>query len=229
MEQQVSTSHVEAAQRILADTVDALRDIEVMLEKHSAIDCDGRAGHLDLITKMLVGGGVDMFYRGTYLRIPLARLGPWLRDPAVSAARNFGVEKTAFGQWSDISNEQGVGSTVQACGYPGCQMTKTIIFEDPAQMAAAERSKSSGLWFCHHHRLAAWQKSGVLGDKFVEILAQMNMMPGASRTKLAATKQDMEFLESIGLGRVTQVSKRGATITSKYYATESGVAYLDKL
>jgi len=60
-------------------------------------------------------------------------------------------------------------------------------------------------------------------------LAQMNMMPGASRTKLAATKQDMEFLESIGLGRVTQVSKRGATITSKYYATESGVAYLDKL
>ena len=147
----------------------------------------------------MLRGSVDVWYRGEYIAVPLRRLSEWLRDPATVAAERYQVDEETFRRWADYELDGGTGATSVPCNHQGCRQTRTLTFCAPNEMQTAEVKVASGIWYCHRHRLSAWQSGNALGDDHLVILQRVHDSPGCNRQQLGAKKSDTDFLISIGL------------------------------
>ncbi|MCA7954551.1 hypothetical protein LGM43_30230 [Burkholderia seminalis] len=184
---------------VVGDVVNGLVDISEMLAQCEDGGTDVSRGHLEMIERTLLGGSVDVWYGGRYVSIPFRRLSEWFRDPVVIGAARYQVTEEAFRRWIDCDHEHGVGQIFLSCSHAGCKQRRMLTFYDPVEMQQMERRAASETWYCHHHRLSAWESSKSLSDDHVELLRRVYRAPGLNREQLKSLKRDTDFLTSIGL------------------------------
>lgn len=156
-------------------------------------------GFVDLISTVVLSGAVDVWYHGEYIAVPFRRLPEWLIDPTAIAAEHYRISEATFRRWVDHELDGGVGAVSLQCNHRNCRRTRTLAFYDPREMQIAESKATSGVWYCHHHRMLAWQSEEALSDEHLGILQRVHNMPGCTRQYLEAKKGDTDFLISIGL------------------------------
>lgn len=196
----------------VADVRTGLVHFEQVLDALDAGDRCVSRGYLDLVSALMLRGSVDVFYRGEYIAVPLRRLPEWFRDPAAIAAERHQVDDATFRRWADHELDGSTGMTFMPCNHQGCRQTRLLTFYDPHEMQTAEVKATSGIWYCHHHRLSAWQSEMALGDDHLAFLQRVYESPGCSRQKLGAKKNDTDFLISIGL---LTAPERGAHVSRR--------------
>ncbi|RQU90647.1 hypothetical protein DF053_03360 [Burkholderia cepacia] len=207
---------------VVSNAVDGLSKVMEVLESCAAGNTSVSRGHLEIITSTLLSGAVDVWYRGRYLAIPLRHLADWFLDPARIGAASYQVDESAFRRWMDCEHEHGVGTTFVTCGHEGCRQRRMLTFYDPTEMQQMERRAASEIWYCHHHRLAAWETSRSLGDGHLTLLTRIYRIPGCSRVQLEGEKRDTDFLASIGL--LTSVGPTtGNRRTCSFHLTQLGM------
>lgn len=196
----------------VADVRTGLVHFEQVLDALDAGDRRVSRGYLDLVSALMLRGSVDVFYRGEYIAVPLRRLPEWFRDPAAIAAERHQVDDETFRRWADHELDGSTGMTFMPCNHRGCRQTRLLTFYDPHEMQTAEVKATSGIWYCHHHRLSAWHSEMALGDDHLALLQRVYESPGCSRQKLGAKKNDTDFLISIGL---LTAPERGAHVSRR--------------
>ncbi|MCA8449014.1 hypothetical protein [Burkholderia vietnamiensis] len=184
---------------VVGDVVNGLADISEMLARCEDGNTDVSRGHLEMIERTLLGGSIDVWYRGRYVSIPFRRLSEWFRDPVVIGASRYQVTEEAFRRWIDCDHEHGVGQIFLSCSHAGCKQRRMLTFYDPVEMQQMERRAASETWYCHHHRLLVWESSKSLSDDHVDLLLRVHRAPGLNREQLNSMKRDTDFLMSIGL------------------------------
>ncbi|RQR59351.1 hypothetical protein DIE18_18100 [Burkholderia sp. Bp9125] len=207
---------------VVSNAMDGLTKVTEVLESCNAGNTSVSRGHLEMITSTLLNGSVDVWYRGRYLAIPLRHLSDWFLDPTRIGAASYHVDESAFRRWMDCEQEHGVGHTSVACSHDGCRQRRTFTYYDPTEMQQMERRAASEIWFCHHHRLAAWEGSRSLGDEHLTLLKRIDRNPGCNRVQLDGDKRETDFLSSIGL--VTSVvPTAGNRRACSFHLTQQGV------
>ncbi|WP_256217960.1 hypothetical protein [Burkholderia contaminans] len=184
---------------VVGEVVNGLADISEMLAQCEDGNIDVSRGHLEMIERTLLSGSVDVWYRGRYVSIPFRDLSEWFRDPVMIGASRYQVTEEAFRRWIDCDHEHGVGQIFLSCNHAGCKQRRMLTFYDPVEMQQMERRAASETWYCHHHRLLAWESSRSLSDDHVELLLRVHRAPGLNREQLKSMKRDTDFLISIGL------------------------------
>ncbi|MBY4714898.1 hypothetical protein K6W98_30050 [Burkholderia cepacia] len=217
-----SDSTLSEARLVVNTVVDGLGRVTELLES-----CDtGRAsvsrGQLEMISRTLSSGSINVWYRGRYLTVPLRSLSDWFLDPARIGAANYQVEESTFRRWMDCEQEYGVGNTFVTCSREGCRQRRVLTFYDPTEMQQMEHRATSEIWYCHQHRLAAWDSSRSLGDGHMTLLKRVHRNPGCNRVQLEGDKRDTDFLASIGL--LTSVAPTvGNRRTCSFHLTQRGM------
>ncbi|WP_082146217.1 MULTISPECIES: hypothetical protein [Burkholderia cepacia complex] len=195
--------HVDGAlsdvRSVVGDVVNGLAGISEMLAQCDAGNVDVSRGHLELIERTLLSGSVDVWYRGQYVSIPFRRLSEWFRDPVALGAMRYQVTEAAFRRWIDCEHEHGAGRIFLLCRHAGCKQRRMLTFYNPVEMEQMERRVASETWYCHHHRLLAWESTGALSDDHLALLMRVHSDAGRSREQLKSLKRDTDFLTSIGL------------------------------
>ncbi|MBR8174069.1 hypothetical protein KDX27_41040 [Burkholderia cenocepacia] len=175
-----------------------------------------------MISRTLLDGSVNVWYRGRYLTVPLRSLSDWFLDPATIGAANYRVGESTFRRWMDCEHEYGVGNTFVTCSHEGCGQRRVLTFYDPTEMQQMERRAKSEIWYCHHHRLAAWSASRSLGDEHMTLLKRIYRSPGCNRVQLEGDKRDTDFLASIGL-LISVVPTVGKRRVCSFHLTQQGM------
>lgn len=206
----------------LADVRTGLIHFERVLDALDAGDSRVSRGYLDLVSALMLRGSVDVFYRGEYIAVPLRRLLEWFRDPAAIAAERHQVDDATFRRWADHELDGSTGMTFMPCNHQGCRKTRLLTFYDPHEMQTAEAKASTGIWYCHHHRLSAWRSEMALGDDHLAFLQRVHESPGCSRQKLGAKKNDTDFLISIGLLSASEPGVHTSGRALSFHLTDEG-------
>ncbi|HDR9057791.1 TPA: hypothetical protein QDB02_005584 [Burkholderia vietnamiensis] len=183
----------------VADVRSGLVRFERMLDSLESGAEQVSRGYLDLIGTLMLRGSVDVWYHGEYIAVPFPRLPEWFRDPTAFVAEHYQINEATFRRWVDHELDGGVGAISLPCNHRNCRQTRTLTFCDPREMQVAESKATSGIWYCHHHRVSAWRSEEALGDEHLGILQRVHDTPGCTRQHLGAKKGDTDFLISIGL------------------------------
>ncbi|WP_260431143.1 hypothetical protein [Burkholderia stagnalis] len=230
MEQRVVTmysgSTLSEARFVVSTVMDGLRRVTEVLESCDTGSASVSRGQLEMISRTLLNGSVNVWYRGRYLTVPLRSLSEWFLDPARIGAANYQVEESTFRRWMDCEDEHGVGNAFVTCSRDGCRQRRVLTFYDPTEMQHMERRATSEIWYCHHHRLAAWDASRSLGDGHMTLLKRIYRSPGCSRVQLEGDKRDTDFLASIGL-LTSVVPTVGNRRTCSFHLTQQGMEVVD--
>ncbi|OXI86004.1 hypothetical protein CFB50_15375 [Burkholderia sp. AU33423] len=206
----------------VADVRAGLAHFERMLDAIDAGDRHVSRGYLDLVSALMLTGSVDVRYRGDYITVPLRRLSDWFRDPGTIAAERYEVDETTFRRWADHELSDGAGMIFLPCMQQGCRQTRMLTFYDPQEMQTAEAKAASGIWYCHHHRLFAWQSENALGGDHLVLLQRVRDFPGCNRQQLGAKKGETDFLVSIGLLLVQLPGADGSGRALSFHLTDVG-------
>ncbi len=184
----------------VADVRIELVRFEQMLDSFESGEGPVSPGYLDLISTLMLRGSVDVWYHGEYIAVPFHRLPEWFRDPTAIAAEHYRINGATFRRWVDHQEHDcGAGAISMTCNHRNCRQTRTLTFYDPREMQIAESKAASGIWYCHRHRMLAWQSEEALSDEHLEVLQRVRNTPGCTRQLLGAKKADTDFLISIGL------------------------------
>ncbi|HEM7895993.1 MULTISPECIES: hypothetical protein [Burkholderia] len=186
-------------QSVVSDVVGGLTEVSEMLSLFDAGKKNVSHGHAEMVATTLLNGSVDVWYRGRYLTVPLRQLTAWFRNPVEIGAERFHVAEPVFRRWMDSEQEQGAGHLFLQCSHADCKQRRMLTFYDPREMQQMERRVASEIWYCHRHRLVAWEASQSLSDEYRELLALVYRSPGCNREQLKCLKRDTDFLMSIGL------------------------------
>lgn len=197
--EQAATDVFSEVRSAVADVRTGLVRFERMLDSFESGEEQVSRGYLDLIGTLMLRGSVDVWYHGEYIAVPFHRLPEWFRDPTVIAAEHYRINEATFRRWVDHEFDGGVGVIALPCNHRNCRQTRTLTFYDPREMQVAESKSTSEIWYCHHHRMSAWQSEEALGAEHLGILQRVHRTPGCSRQHLGAKKSDTDFLISIGL------------------------------
>lgn len=196
------------ARSAIADVRAGLAHFERVLDSLDRGDQHVSRGYIEMIDALMEGGSVDIWYRGEYITVPFRHLYDWFEDPIRIGAQRYQIDETPFRRWADCELADGAGMTSVPCNHTGCRQTHLLTFYDPHEMQRADARAASEIWYCHHHRVNAWQSANALGDEHVELLKRVHDMPGCNRQQLAAKKCDTDFLISVGLLQSATQSSR---------------------
>ncbi|EMD9440478.1 hypothetical protein VXE32_004517 [Burkholderia cepacia] len=183
----------------VADVRTGLVRFEQMLDSFESGTEQVSRGYLDLISTLMLRGSVDVWYHGEYIAVPFHRLPEWFRDPTAIVAEHFRVTAATFRQWVDHELDCGAGVISIPCNHPNCRLIRKLAFSSPREMQMAEAKAASEIWYCHRHRMLAWQSERALGTEHLAILRRVRDSPGCTRQRLGAKKGETDFLVSIGL------------------------------
>ncbi|WP_175926816.1 hypothetical protein [Burkholderia cepacia] len=219
---QVAGDEFSRVRSAVADVRIELVRFEQMLDSFESGEGAVSPGYLDLIGTLMLRGTVDVWYHGEYIAVPFHRLPEWFRDPTAIAAEHYRISEAAFRRWVDQESDGGVGVISLPCNHRNCRQTRTLTFYDPREMQVAESKATSGIWYCHHHRMSAWQLEEALGDEHLGILRRVHNTPGCTRQRLGAKKGDTDFLISVGLLSEKLPGKDGNGRALAFYLTDEG-------
>lgn len=206
----------------IADVRTGLVHFEHLLDVADSGDRSIPYGYIDLVSALMMRGSVDVWYRGEYIAIPFRRLSEWFRDPMTIAAERYQVDEAIFRRWADHEIDESGGVTAIPCNHKGCRQKRTLAFYDPQEMHAAEVKAASAIWYCHHHRLPAWQSQKALSDDHLLVLKRISDSPGCSRQQLGAKKTDTDFLISIGLLSAPERNAHTGGRALSFHLTDEG-------
>ena len=131
-------------------------------------------------------------------------------------------------QWKEGEWRESNGFLVEVpCVHRNCKMTKTIPCHSPTQLRYAQRSANQEKWYCHHHKLAAWENDREISSDLLPYLQALNEAPGCNKAKLGCKQRDINFLLAIGLISVDTVPL-GTKIGYEIELTEQGEQYLEE-
>ena len=108
-------------------------------------------------------------------------------------------------------------------------MTKAVSFGNPAEMLDAERQTAKEIWYCRYHREAAFLQGGIISDEFLPVLERIRQSPGLAQKDTGAKRDDIQFLQSVGLLTVEKVAYGTRLLCYQIALTDEGHAMLDKL
>jgi hypothetical protein len=129
--------------------------------------------------------------------------------------------------WTDDEWQQHHGFSIEVpCRHSGCRMRKHISCYSPTQFKYGLRIAGQEKWYCHHHKLMAWENSREISTDLLPYLKFINDTPGANKAKLRCKQRDLNFLLAIGLISVDAVP-RGTKIGYEIELTDQGEQYLD--
>ena len=115
------------------------------------------------------------------------------------------------------------------CNHPGCSTSKDISFDNPVEMLQSEERVSIELWYCHRHRKSAFDNEGALSDELLLILQRIAQMPGLTQAATGAKKEDLAFLESVGLIHMGQLANGSRVMCYQISITKDGQEVLSRL
>lgn len=115
------------------------------------------------------------------------------------------------------------------CNHPGCSASKGIGFDNPTEMLKAEQRAAKEIWYCHHHREFAFANEGAISDELLPVLQRIRQSPGLTQKATEAKKEDIVFLEAVGLIRVDQNRHGSRVLHYQIFITKEGRRLLDKL
>ncbi len=207
----------------IADVRNGLAHFERVLDVADSGDRSISYGYIDLVGALMTRGSVDVWYRGDYIAVPFRQLSEWFRDPMTIAAKRYEVDEATFRRWADHEIDESGGVTATPCNHKGCRQTRTLAFYDPHEMRDAEEKAASGIWYCHHHRLSAWQSRKALGDEHLMVLKRVHDLPGCNRQQLGAKKSDTDFLISLGLLSAPAQNAHAGGRALAFHLTDEGL------
>lgn len=112
-----------------------------------------------------------------------------------------------------------------SCGHPGCRNAKTISCSSPVQLRYARKSAQCEIFYCHSHRLVAWEKLGIVPDFLLPNLRLVQKLGACNKAKSRLAQGAMDFLVEIGLLSIIPV-RRGANTVYQIKITDAGEQHL---
>ena len=175
--------------------------------------------------------GID---NGQYVNIDIDTIDQiWSKRKDHALKEGISVETVLAFERAKASPFEFESATSVRCNHPGCSVSKHLGFNSPKEMLEAQARASREIWFCSHHREAAFENDGVLADDLVLVLKRIAEQPGLTLTGTGAKKDEIGFLEIIGLVRSEKVlcdaSWGKRVIAYKHFITENGKDVLDIL
>lgn len=147
----------------------------------------------------------------------------------LALAEQFGVSEQVFLRYERRIKGQYGACVHVPCNHHGCSMTRTIGFSGPAEMVEAERRASKEIWYCHHHREAAFEQEGALSDELLPVLQKIRQTPGLTQKDTGAKRDDILFLDAAGLITVDRITHGTRLLCYRISLTDAGDKALDKL
>jgi len=203
---------LSSVQNNIGKDLDALRCLQkdlakvgICLRNGDGGGCDAAGWAIQDLEQPILGAFINL---REYL-FDLEDLRVWLKNPVALLAKSHGVDEESFKRWDKAQDGHGKGYVTMGCNHPGCKMTTSIYFDSPVSMLEAESQAASGIWYCRHHEEIAWKTDMVISDDLVTVLQRIEERPGCSKTGSGAKTKDMEFLERMGLLRI---SMTGTTV-----------------
>lgn len=141
-------------------------------------------------------------------------------------AESFGVTTQELARYE--RNKHGIGVEVECNHAGGCRRSKPLFYGDPAAMLRAERQAAQEIWYCADHREIAFVSEGALADEMLPVLQRIKATPGLTQTDTGAKREDLAFLESIGLIKIDKTIRGGRTLVYSICMTEAGDGFLRK-
>jgi hypothetical protein len=145
-----------------------------------------------------------------------------------AVAMQYGVSEQTLLQFerrmSSCAHGVQAGTANVPCNHPACRMTKGVYFSTPAGMIEADRRSINEIWYCHHHREEAFKNEGALADELFVVLQTINQNPGLTQKETGSNREDLAFLESLGLIVVKTVAHRGRVLRYEISLSSSGLS-----
>jgi hypothetical protein len=158
----------------------------------------------------------------------------FIENPDLWYARMAAVELDVYRLYLKHADERGMGRVYAGCNYKGCGSSYPVAFHSARAFVESQSRANQMLWYCHHHRLAAWETDKVLGDDVLDVLYRISKTPACSKTEAlgchGTASQILEFLDAIGLVEMRSPGDRGRS-HGKYAIslTVAGTSYLKQL
>lgn len=225
-------SKAEEWHRLLDQASGAIFGVLALARKIDVIPEEERSMLLVLNSMLRDSNGkryVDSLWDGRYTPMDVDKLD-FVNSSRIAYADQLGVSEQAVIRFEKMkAKNTGRLSVSVPCNHKNCQMTKGIAFDNPATMLAAERQSSTEIWYCRHHRETAFLNEGALADEQVSILQQIANTPGITLKAAGGKREDVEFLELIGLISPGRIAHGQRLLCYSLSVTDKGRAFLDKL
>lgn len=225
-------SKADEMHRLLDDACNALIAVMAFSKKIGVATVDDQQSMLVLNSMLRNEAGkrfVDGGANGTYMPTDVDNLD-LVNATRLAYANQLGVSEQAVIRFEKAGADAGgFGRFVSVeCNHPGCSMWKGLRFHDPAEMLKAEQRASMEIWYCHLHRESAFSDEGALSDEFLPVLRRIARSPGLTQKATGAKKDEIEFLETVGLVRVDQLTHGKRVLCYQISLTEAGQGVLDR-
>lgn len=208
--------------RLFGEAEYTLVNLLAFAKKSGVIVGDGRVLEYALHTLAAVENEnrvVSSMWAGRLADIQVANLDSFEASKRALAER-FGVTIQDVARYEQYPHELGI--EVECNHAAGCRRSKSLFYGDPAEMVRAERQSACEVWYCFDHRESAFKSGGALSDEMFPILHRIKAAPGLTQKDTGAKREDLAFLEAIGLVRIDKISHGGRTLVYRICLTEAG-------
>jgi hypothetical protein len=130
--------------------------------------------------------------------------------------------KKLFGDRNHVDMYKVIG-----CSKNSCKMTHDMPCDNPAMMRFAEMYAVNCKWYCHHHKLAAWETERALTSNLFPALMKLQNSPGCNKSKLPCKQGDIDFLLAIGLITVNEIYRGEVKKVYEIYLTKLAQKYIE--
>lgn len=212
--------------RLFGEAEDAIVRLLAFADKLDVIVGDGRELWYALHSLEAREDGnrvVNVMWDGGLKEIPVRSIDD-IDASRRAIAESFGVTTQELARYE--RNKLGIGVSVECNHAGGCRRSKSLFYGNPADMLRAERQAAQEIWFCVDHRESAFTTEGALADELFPVLQRIKATPGLSQKDTGAKRDDLVFLETIGLIRIEQVRHGGRTLVYSIWLTEAGEGVL---
>jgi hypothetical protein len=170
---------------------------------------------------------INTWWNGRLVSIDVDKLDT-ANASRLALAEQHGVSEQIFLRYEQrIAGQYGTYVHIP-CNHRGCSISKNIGFRNPIEMLEAERRASNELWYCHHHREEAFLQEGALPDDLFPVLERISYSPGLTQKNTGAKRDDIQFLESVGLVTVEKVTHGTRLLCYQITLTDDGQRVLDR-
>lgn len=221
----IDSGQTAAATKTIAALVSALQSTLENISPGGSNEETGKQLNNALITRGIETGWATFDYNGEDVSIQLSELPQWLSNPTGYAARLYSVPDELLVRWLTTFESEALNSVEVQCRHEGCRITKEVPYQSIRQMFAAEVCAKDEYYVCRRHAMRAWERDNKINDTLVAVLLIARRHPGSDRSSLRAKKEDLGFLESLGLIEAKPRST-GRTTSYQYYVTDEGRQYL---
>jgi hypothetical protein len=219
---------IKMTNKAIASVVSALHLAQKKLSEIKVGSTEDGDLQAELLVETILRGELLVWSRNLSFQMDLSDFETWLKNPIAAAAKAYLVDEQTFIRWTKTVAQDDMGNVKVYCNHPKCRMTKILDFDNPKAMHDAEIHSASEIWYCHHHKNAAWENCGAISDELFAILKRAKLSPGCNKTKLNCKNSDLEFLCLIGLMQLKSTLQGSKTISYKCYLTNAGATYLSK-